>query len=178
MPIECATDILLALLYAKGSEKENEEVRGTTRLEKLLFLLSKEGGFSKYLENEYRFVAYDFGPFSDEIYDDIEMLKDGELIETIKDKREYYAEDVDRDESIEQADLEETEKDVSIYRLTPNGIKVARHLFENELTKEERNRITEIKKKFNSMPFYKFLKYVYERYPEMTTKSMIKDDLR
>ena len=46
MSIESGADLIIALLCSPGkSGKSGEEVRGITRLEKLLFLLMREGGF-------------------------------------------------------------------------------------------------------------------------------------
>jgi len=174
----------MALLYAPGEGGENEAIRGVTKLVKLLFLLDKEGGFGKYLSlsedpeepEGYEFEAYNFGPYSDEIYEDIEMLKEENLLDVVRERYNYYAEAADRHESISRADLEDsTEADVEIFSLSSNGEKIGKLIFENELSEEERNKLVEIKKKYNSIPLHKLLKYVYEKYPEVTTESLIKD---
>ena len=68
----------LALLAAD----DEQPIEGRTRLQKLLFLAQKhleEQGEEP--ENSYEFVAYDYGPFSKEIYDDVDELEHRGLIE-------------------------------------------------------------------------------------------------
>ena len=46
MTVKSAADLMVLLLYARGyTEKLNEEIRGITRLEKMMYLLLKEGDF-------------------------------------------------------------------------------------------------------------------------------------
>ena len=53
MPVRSAADLIVLLLYAKGSSGNlNEEVKGITRIEKLMYLLMKEGGFEEVLAKE------------------------------------------------------------------------------------------------------------------------------
>ena len=59
-PVETGLDVVLLLLYAPGtSGGPCEPVRGITRLQKLLFLLWKEGGFRDDIPKLYNFEAYD-----------------------------------------------------------------------------------------------------------------------
>jgi len=82
--VESGLDLILLLLYAKGSTGTlKEEIPDTTRLIKLLFLLVKEGGFAK-IGKELRFEPKDYGPWSGDVFDAIEALKEIELIETQK----------------------------------------------------------------------------------------------
>lgn len=177
MPIESATDILMALLYSPGKKGVSEEIRGITKIVKLLFLLEKEGGFKKYFDLfNYKFEAYNFGPYSDEIFGDIEMLKEANLLEVTKQKYDYYAETADRHESIIQADsVDSNEQFVEIFSLTSDGKKIGKSIYENDLTEEEKQKIEQIKTKYNSIPLYNLLKYVYKKYPEVTTESVIRD---
>src|SRR5665213_1420188 len=79
--IETGVDVLLALLHARGATgKMNEPVLGITRLQKLLFLLWKEGKFYKAVPELYNFKAYDFGPCMDDLYDDLEFSQSIKLI--------------------------------------------------------------------------------------------------
>ncbi len=80
-PIEAGIDVLLVLLYAPGiSGKTSEPMCGITRLQKLLFLLWKEGRFYEDIPDLYNFKAYDFGPCMDDLYDDLEFAEDIGLI--------------------------------------------------------------------------------------------------
>jgi uncharacterized protein YwgA len=48
-----------------------EEIKGTTRFMKYLFLMKKEYE----IENKYKFVPYTYGPFSFEVYENLGKLE-------------------------------------------------------------------------------------------------------
>jgi hypothetical protein len=183
MPIESGMDMLLLLLYAKGAtEKVNEPIQGITRLEKLIFLLNQIDIFHKYF-SDYNFEPYDFGPFSSELYDDIEILKDENLVETNKISTEYFVEISDAEKAMEeQRDFKENiiesdeKQETEIYELSENGKKVANILF-NELSSREKNLLEEIKKEFNSISLFQLIRYVYLKYPESTAYSKIREKI-
>ncbi|MCK5492846.1 MAG: DUF4065 domain-containing protein [Candidatus Omnitrophica bacterium] len=62
-------DILLILLYADG----NTPIVGTTRFQKLLFLIEQEKKIKPEKES-FGFEAYKFGPASKKLYDDLDTL--------------------------------------------------------------------------------------------------------
>ena len=73
-------DILLLILYAKGtSGKIAEPILGTTRLTKSMFLFEEEFK-SKFIsdtltiEDMPEFIAWNYGPWSKELIDNIEFL--------------------------------------------------------------------------------------------------------
>jgi len=177
MPLKSAADLIVLLLYAKGStEKQNEEVRGITRMEKLMYLLLKEGDFEDVLSKEVNFEPYDFGPYSPEIYDLLESLKEmgivnvrEEKISNIKDNIDiyfYYAES--------HGQIEETTGGtMEIYSLTGDrGFKIANMLLQR-VTLEELKRIEDIKTRYNDMKLDDLLGYVYKTYPYSAKKSKI-----
>src|SRR5574341_896110 len=177
MALESGLDLMLVLLYAKGlTGKQAEEIRNTTRLVKEIFLLVKEGGFKQF-EGDFDFRAYDFGPWSKEIFDGINALKELGLLRIGKVVPESYEEIADEVESVVQSENPtetEEEKQASVYSLTKDGLELAEELY-NELSVHERNKLEEIKKKFNKMDQQELLKYVYKKYQELTIKSKIKD---
>ena len=185
MSVDSGMDVLMLLLYAKGeTDKVNEPVRGITRLEKLIYLLDREGGFHKYL-SDYQFVSYDFGPFSSELWDDIETLKDESLslVEAQEVSSSYFIEISDAEKAMEEeSELKEealdssVEKKMEIYRLSERGKKVAKQLF-NELTPEEQSVLENIKRKFNSISLFELIRYVYLKYPKSTAYSKIREDI-
>ena len=59
--------------------------------------------------------------------------------------------------------------------LTSDGKKIGKSIYENDLTEEEKQKIEQIKTKYNSIPLYNLLKYVYKKFPEVTTQSVIRD---
>jgi hypothetical protein len=173
-PIEVGIDVVLALLYAPGVTGEiGEPVRGITRLQKLLFLLWKEGSFYEDIPNLYNFKAYDFGPCMDDVYDDLDFAEDIGLlaVEEVPSGNEYEGAD-------EEAFLNDfgfrwvkqsTRRDFS---LTTTGQEDGKEIY-NALDEERRERLNRIKRRFNSMPFFDLLRYVYRKYPAFAKKSVL-----
>lgn len=173
-PIETGLDVVLALLYAPGtSGSEGEPVCGITRLQKLLFLLWKEGKIYEDLPNLYNFKAYDFGPCIDDLYDDLDFAEDIELIsiQEVPSGNEFEG----GDEDAFLADFgfrlvkRVTRKD---FALTNAGQEAAKEIYDN-LDAQRRQRLDQIKRRFNSMPFFDLLRYVYRKYPKFAKKSVL-----
>jgi len=177
--LQSALDLLLTLLAAPGaSGKRNEPVRDSTRLVKLLFLLIREGGFDRFAE-EFGFkkdYAHDFGPWSGQVYDYAETLKQIGMISTqdvAKAETEEGIDDIEwarqfADPSIRVAGT------VTVYKLTENGLKIAGKIFDS-LPEDDKKKVIRIKSMFNSWPLAQLLEYVYRRYPEAITKSKIRE---
>jgi uncharacterized protein len=172
--IESGVDVLMALLYAPGAKgKPGEPIRGTTRLQKLLFLLWKEGRFYQAIPNLYGFEAYDFGPCMDDLYDDVDFAQDIGLIQISEVPSGNEYEDADEDAFLKTFGIRfpkrKTRRD---YSLTPSGLQAGKELFD-ALKADERDQLLQIKKRFNSMPFFSLLRYVYQRYPKFAKKSVL-----
>jgi len=174
MVIESSLDLMMTLLYTAGATgKKCEPVRDTMRLVKLLFLLVKEGGFQKF-EKEFGFEGYDYGPWGGQIYDNIEVLKQVNLITATEDNPKSLEEGIADNQLILQLEgISFSQNTVSIYRLTNNGTKVGKKLYDDLSTNELKN-IQNIKMKFNRMQLSDLVKYVYSKYTKYTLKSKIK----
>lgn len=61
------------------------------------------------------------------------------------------------------------------YLLTSKGKNNANKIFENDLTANERKNLIEYTNQFKRYSVTELLKYVYEKYPEVTEKSEFKD---
>jgi uncharacterized protein YwgA len=181
IPVETGTDLILTLLFAGGEKKKNnEEIVGNTRIDKLVFLLEKETTLKKYIQ-DFTFDAYNFGPYSSQLFDALQALVNAGLVKT-----STAAEETESDEYLDEADryqielqLEESSesaKTVIEYSLTPEGEKVASALWQS-LSKSEQDEIVAIKSKFNSISLRRLLQYVYRKYPESTIRSVIKDQI-
>lgn len=178
-------ELLAALLYAPGeSSIINEEIRGITKLVKLIFLLLKESDLKKDIGNEFNYEAYDFGPFSSEVYDYLEMLKVKKMIiikeEKINDFREiiddYIPPSENTPDNYEKLDV--NKKQVEIYSLNELGIKFVKWLLgKGKITKTDLRKISDFKKKYNKLSLKKLLKYVYVNYPKERERSLIIDDV-
>lgn len=177
--IESGLDLFLVLLYAKGSTGSlKEAVSDTTRLIKLLYLLVQEGGFSR-LKKDLHFEAKDFGPWSGDVFDAIEALKQIELIDTQKilpDSFEEIADYVEWVEEIPVHSLTNEEKQKNTYYLTKRGEKVAKTIYD-QMSSKEKLQIEYVKGKFNKIELNKLLHYVYTKYPESTIKSKIRNKI-
>jgi uncharacterized protein YwgA len=176
--VENGSDLVLALLFAGGARKnENEEIVGNTRLDKLMFLLEKETSLKRYIETDFKFDAYKFGPYSSELFDSVQALVNAGLIEIKRSESEEYLDEADRyqiEQQLEEND--ESPKTTVIYSLTPEGKIVASVLFQS-LSKTEQEELVSIKKTFNSINLKRLLQYVYRRYPESASQSVIKEEI-
>ena len=183
-------DLLLIFLYSNGSKSDfNEPIIGRTRLIKLLFIFTKEfyADFKKdnsiiEKENLPEFFAWKFGPLSKDVLEDldfftkIKFIKNKEIKGSIAfeeaDEIISYLDDTSLDASIEDEYIEYS------FSLSELGKKFVeeKKLFEN-LSDNQKEIIKQLKSKFNQSSLNEILKYVYEKYPDFTTESIIKDNV-
>ena len=176
--VDNGTDMILVLLKAGGKKKpEDEEIVGLTRLIKLIFLLKNETPLAKYL-NDFSYEAYNYGPYSSEVFDSLQALINAGLIQTQASVSSEYIEESDRFEIMGQASSENI-TDIHgtiIYQLTDDGRTVASALIKS-LSDEERKEIERIKRQYNSIDLKRLLLYVYKKYPSSTTESVIRNEV-
>lgn len=176
MSLQSAAELMVLLLYSKGKTGQvNEEIKGITRMEKLMYLLLKEGGFEKLLSQEMNFKPYDFGPYSVEIYSQLESLKTMEIIKIREEPVTNFKEIIDIYYAEANSQIEEiTGKIMEIYSLTQDrGFKIATKLISERATTKELECINDIKIKYNQMVLEDLLRYVYSTYPDSAKKSKI-----
>ncbi len=169
--------LLMMLLAAPGARgKEGEPVQGTTRLQKLLFLMEHEAKIKPTRGNDFHFEAWRFGPVSKELYDDLEKLENLDLLEsepvsqassTELDEYGFSFDGLMGEEESQSLDNFEEKR----YRLTPKGLQWVR---DHELDTETFNKIRRIKEKYGALSLQDLLHYVYTRFPKYTTASEIK----
>ena len=142
----------LALMYAG----EGKPIEGRTRLQKLVFLMQKqleEADEDPLESGDYEFVAYDYGPFSKELYDDLDESMERDMVDS-------ETEPVDED------------KDKYVYEIRDNG----EQWVETQLSKEEAQRILElaedIKEEYGDIYLSELIDEVYSRYPEYAQNSI------
>lgn len=180
LSVESSLDLLLVLLYAPGaSGVPGEPIDGITRLQKLMFLLGQGQGPREVVAaaKEYPFNAYKMGPFAQELYRDIDMLRSLGFLRT--ERLDYtITDDRDRDPEDSAFDSAPAVREIESvrFKLSEHGIIVGRELFES-LTKKDREGLVEFKRFFNSLSLRQLLIFVYQKYPEFTTKSEIKGQL-
>lgn len=123
---------ILSILHVMGDSLE-----GSTRLQKLLFLLRKEFG----VETPYRHLPFHHGPFSVEVYGDMMDLERMGWIEVVRELAEPV-----------------------LISLTDKGKEIAKKIFDS-LSAEEKQALLKLRK-YGQMPLKELLNYVYSTYPE------------
>lgn len=136
------TDLLLLLL----ATDEGEPVRGKTRLVKLLYITSKK---LKGTIPVYEFRWHHYGPFSNEIVDDLEYLAQQGLITHSEEVRVspygFYIENV--------------------YSITKEGERVLRGKRSSKSFGKASNIAFKVKEKYNHIPLSMLIHEVYVKYP-------------
>jgi uncharacterized protein (DUF488 family) len=127
-----------ALLYLIYSMKKRGMKITKTQLDKLLFLLKKESKISDYVKF-YNFYPYNFGPFSNQFYFDLNDLASRGIM-------------------TDQFEFNITNETIETY-----------------LKENEKKIIDQTIDKFRDIDI---IEYTYEKYPEYTTKSLLKTQKR
>jgi len=181
-------DILLLLLYLPGkTDKKNEPIIGRTRLTKMIYIFNKE------LKNKFDhldestlpdFFAYDYGPFSKDLLDDIQFFVNIdfviEKVEKIQQTTADYEEsEYNYNEEIGFGSVKSMENDppnLYSYRLAEKGIEfVEENILEN-ISKQQKEYLIKFKRKINTLSLDSILSYVYNKYPDAAENSLIRAD--
>lgn len=171
-------DAIVLLLGMPIQGKSVAEIRGITRLEKLVFLLENETSSSEWLRQKGEFIAYNFGPFSEKVYQAVDVLSAANIIE---DSYSLAKDDADLWEQKENIGLDIGSDDsvtntTRNFRLTEKGLRYFA-ILEKELPKKYSVEIQNLKNNFAFLPLRQLIKYVYLKYESMTTNSLIKEDI-
>jgi uncharacterized protein YwgA len=183
--IKNCKDLLLIFLYAEGRTGQKcEPIVGKTRLVKMVFLFEQEilRKFNLNTQIDEKampdFEGHNFGPFSPKIYEDLEFLVDMGLVDVSGTGEEELLEDEKQEYEYWQATSGNKEYPFQeSFSLTDLGKEFVETRLATKLTKENWNVINEFKKRCTSASLKALLKYVYTRYPEMTKKSSIRDEV-
>lgn len=165
-PLDEPPDFLLIMLRRCGA------VWGKLRWQKTIFLGGKETSAASLLPGFYPFAAYNFGPFEDGVERDTASLEQVGLVDrspppTRRSRRGQVAVGLDGP----QVD--------HVYKLTPRGERLADALIETA-RREHPELLAEIDRvaaRVQSMNTDELLRYVYEKYPDYTTASLIRDEV-
>lgn len=133
----------LGVLYAT----EDGQLEGITRFQKLVFLAQRERDG----EEPYEFRADDYGPFSQELYDDIDRLVDAGF--------------VDYDER--ETDMGNT---VQVYTLTDKGERAVRRSDDSKFPVPIAE-LSALGEEFGAVDLWDLLEYVYTSYPRTARNS-------
>jgi hypothetical protein len=168
-------DVIVLLLGAPGpTEGDRGRIEGITRLEKLLFLLERETDATHWLKEDAGFSSNNFGPFSAKAYQEIEMLTSAGLVDDsarLTDSVEdtWETEHIIGEESVDPY----ATRNLS---LTEKGHRYYKALL-SELPENAEEVVAEVKHRFGSMPLRRLIRHVYQRYPDFTDKSIIRDQI-
>jgi len=141
---------IILLLYAPGAlGKYGEPVTGKTRLVKMLFLMGKEVDVNNLVDSK-MFLPYKYGPYNEQIDGAIEELEGNELVSRTGSPQRF--------------------------ELTLEGAKLAKQVWAS-LSEAQKQRLFLLKKQYSRMPLSQVLSYVYNKYPEYTVASEIRDEI-
>jgi len=134
----------LLLLYVD----DKKPIYGRTRMVKLVFLTQQEvKGLSKFMEL-YDWIPYHFGPFSDDLIEDLELLRLWGLI------------------NIEEEGLEEPDASSESvkYSISSRGERFLESKAISKIPKGVLKKIEELKRRYLTMPIIELLRLVYVKY--------------
>ena len=167
--IDRPTDSVFLLFHFGG------EIGGITKVQKMLFLIEKETKFGDAYSGEIsmEFKPYKMGPFSAEIYNQVDLLLSMNAITAepgnFSPSDEYELKKVSPDSGSESLSHK-------VFHTTSKGHKIGKALAE-VLEESTRKDLEETIQYYNSMPLRQLLEYVYSNYEEMTGESEIKEEI-
>ncbi len=182
-------DLIMLLLYAAGTGgKLAEPIQGQTRLMKMVFLfqneLSKQFNLGDVIEPSAfpQFMAFDYGPYSAQVYGDLEFLvnlqfvrvvENGQVEVTEEEKREfdYWSATVKADSDLNARNVGRA------FELTDRGRRFVEAKLWPNFNAAQQTAMNEFKLRCVSTTLRSLLRYVYTRYDKMTTKSLIKNEI-
>lgn len=140
------TDIVLLLLYGDNAYP----IDGNTRFEKLIFLTQKEiiDKWDIIMSSPFNYQADRFGPMATEMYDEIAYLKENGMLEEFGKNQ---------------------------YRITEKGKRFVEKIIAKRVPQKIIEAIDAKKRAYDRTDLINLLRYVYEKYPDYTEKSEIRD---
>jgi hypothetical protein len=173
-PVE-TDDAIVLVLGAPGGSDQQGYLEGVTRLEKLVFLHERETPVRDWLTEKAEFRSHRFGPFSSKIYQAVDTLAAAGLV---RDSAKSAPTTEDRWEAL---NLLMDDEDLDPYttrtfELTDRGKRYYTALLKDLPTDAEKT-LTNFKNRFARLPLRQLVRYVYERYPQFTDRSEIRDEI-
>lgn len=142
--------IILAILV-KYFEKFNKRIVNITKLTKITFEVEKEV-FEKVLSTiVFSFRGYNYGPFTEEIYDCLEFLQNLDLVELNE---------------------EENRKGVI---LTQKGLEFFNTRVKDVIPDELIKMLEKVVEEYGALSYDELIRRVYNEHPEYAEKSLIRD---
>lgn len=175
-PTVIEVDDAIVLLLGTGDKAapSSGSIDGITRLEKLIYLLSKESPFAPYLTEDPVFEPHNFGPFSKKVYEAIDMLSAAGLI-TDSSATAVTPDDAWEGEEVLGSDDSDPYATRN-FKLTERGWRYFQAL-RDELPTEAMKELEVFKHQYASLALRTLIRYVYQRHPDMTVNSKIRDQV-
>lgn len=150
------TEWTLRLLSTPNEGGVVEPMFGRTRMVKAMFLVQRK--LQEVFDEDagFDFRAYKYGPFDEGVYEALEDLERKRLI------------------TITPPEKHRHRRDEKKYELTEKGQDFGDTLLA-DIGQDKRDLLSWVKNEQASRPLGSLLSYVYNRYPDMTTNSEIKD---
>lgn len=181
-------DYLLLMLYLNNKEP----IKSAVRLTKMMFLFNEEiaprlkkSGAEIDCDVLPNFQAYNYGPFSKDVYEQIELFQSIGFVRVKNLNAKEEMDEVDNWE--EQPFIDELESQPTYvnrssgkylkYELITNGENYVVEEILNNLTSKQLEILSEFKTRITQTPVKAILRYVYSKYPDMTENSLIKDEV-
>jgi uncharacterized protein len=167
-------DLVVLLLGAPGPPGQTSgRIDGITRLEKLIFLIEKERQ-PAWLTEDAGFVSHNFGPFSAKIYTAVDTLVAAGLL---KDSGSLAPSTDDAWETTNIIGAAPSDPYATRnFELTDRGRRYYEALL-RDLPASVEEDLSAFKARFGGLPLRQLIRYVYERHPDYTDKSIIRDDV-
>lgn len=175
IPFEVDDAVVLLLGADVGGRERSGQIKGVTRLEKLVFLLERETDAGEILTEDPQFKAYNFGPFSQKVYQAVDKLVAAGLLTDSK-RLSRSTEDSWEASSILGADDVQTDYSTRDFELTDLGREYYEALAE-ELPGSVVRQAADLRNRFAGWRLRDLVRYVYERYERFTENSLIRDDI-
>jgi len=186
--VSSCKDILMLLLYAKGADgKKCAPISGRTRVMKMVFLFEKE------LKRKFNtgkdisksafpdFTPHNFGPFSPAVFSDLEFLVEHGFVKVAQPGRPAQQEEKEEYSYWQAASCLDSDDDAGVYEevfsLTAMGREFVQSGSLAKVNASQHKVLDEFKSRCTSVPLRALLRYVYTKYPKMTTESRIRDEI-
>ena len=178
-------DYLLLLLYLNNKQP----ILGAVRLTKMMFIFEKEivpilKSKGNVIEKLPEFIPYNFGPFSRDVYEQIELFQGIKFINILNiNANEDMSEVDDYEESLYINEMHNdgyslnTDGKYYKYTLLTTGEKYVCSEILPWVSEEHQALLSTFKEKITSLSPKQILRYVYTKYPDYAEKSLIKDEV-
>jgi uncharacterized protein YwgA len=180
--IDNRKDILILLLAMPGrTGSPYEPIAGRTRLMKLLFLLDKDQEIRKHIPiaDYYSFEPYHYGPFSKDVFDDLDFLRNVGIVESATEGPGSYALRDETEKLLDEQGVPLESGEVAVgeqeerFMLTNRGRTFYEEKLSPSLPPSVRDDVVSLKSELGSVPLSSLLRYVYRRFPDSAKNSKL-----